>query len=77
MARDSKDIDEFHERAAKPKESASHDSHSEPLDHHMGFSLANAVRVGTDMNQNVDPRLNFWEDGNGSNNEKADAWNHL
>ena len=32
---------------------------------------------GTKNNNNVEPNLNFWEDGNGSGSEKVDAYSHI
>ena len=53
------------------------------------LSLAVAALIGVDArkkkrspeatksNNNVEPNLNFWEDGNGSGSEKVDAYGHI
>ena len=51
---------------------------SEPTYHNNGFhSLNQRSDLGLKHNNHVEPTLNYWEDGNGSGSEKADAYHHM
>ena len=62
-------------------EGANHHRDSQIMKHNNGFTFSqgnvDAGRIGGELNMDEDPRKNFWEDGNGSGTEKADAYQHL
>lgn len=70
---------EFYDWARKnPGVLSRNDRDDEPMDHPDGFStLAQRSKYGEKVNYHDNPTFNFWEDGNGSGSEKADAFYHI